>query len=101
MNPLAERTQRLFAAARRSAPAPPEVGAEPMPPPGFSTRVAAQWAANRPTDWLGIWDRVGTWGALAAAGICLAVFLWQRPSAAPAWAELVSAPAGELEGFSP
>ena len=101
MRPLPQRSQRLFAAARRARAVPAESGPAPMPPPGFATRVVARWAANRPDDWLGVWDRVGTWGAVAAAAVCLAVFLWQRPPAAPAWADLVSAPASALEDFAP
>ena len=72
-----EPLRKLIQAARKAhapAPRPPE-----MPAPfGFSTRVAACWAAagGKP-NWAEHWERLCWWGASASVAVCLFAFVNQ------------------------
>jgi hypothetical protein len=78
-----EPLRKLIGAACKAqplAPAPTDMTA----PFGFSTRVAARWAAARgrssPVD---AWERLSWWGAGASVALCLLVFVGQSSQPDP------------------
>lgn len=93
-----ESLRKLIRAARKApprAPAPPDSPA----PFGFSTRVAARWAASRGHAGLAdSWERLCWWGASASVAVCLLAFVNQslQPESNP-FDALIEAPADVLE----
>ena len=71
-----ESLRKLIEAARKAQalPSPPESSA----PFGFSTRVAARWAAlPRRSGLADAWERLCWWGASASVAVCLLTFASQ------------------------
>lgn len=90
MNREKQRLQRLLERARRERPSPETTPSAPQPPPGFVTRVAAQWAHSRDDRPLAdAWERLSWVGSACAAVICLATILYQHQAAAPTGLDLL------------
>lgn len=85
MKPSGERFDRLMALARKAegarAGVKPEES-EPLPL-GFSTRVAAMWAARPAADEWDLWDRVSRWGLGLALAVCVVAFLFRGSEPEP------------------
>jgi hypothetical protein len=92
-----ESLRKLIETARRAPPAPAPL--DSTVPFGFSTRVAARWAAGqgnaRRAD---VWERLCWWGAGASVVVCLSAFAGQslQPEPDP-FDTLMEAPADVLE----
>lgn len=72
-----ESLRKLIQAARK-APMPTEAPPVSTAPFGFSTRVAARWAALPKRSGLAdIWERLCWWGASASVAVCLTAFVSQ------------------------
>lgn len=68
-------------------------------PLGFSTRVAARWAAERPARG-NLWERLCWFGAAASIAICFGASMYQSSLPEPtAFDELIDAPMIETEMF--
>lgn len=92
-----EPLRKLIQAARKAhaGPAPAETPA----PFGFSTRVAARWAAARgKSNWAEHWERLSWWGASASVAVCLFAFVNQslQPEPNP-FDALIESPADSLD----
>ncbi|HEX2750852.1 MAG TPA: hypothetical protein VHM91_22795 [Verrucomicrobiales bacterium] len=97
MKPPAEITPwDRAAAARRTvlAARPPE---EDLPPPGFSTRLAARWAELRKNEQFRLWSR---WSLRAALGGLLTAGIMALLSAPSSSGGGMTAPEIELPSFS-
>lgn len=74
MNSEKERLTKILDLARKARPAE----AQSIPdaaPPGFATRVVAQWALGPGQGSAAdVWERVSWWGSGVAAAACLIVF---------------------------
>lgn len=93
-----ESLRKLIQAARK-APMPTEAPPVSTAPFGFSTRVAARWAALPKRSGLAdIWERLCWWGAGASVAVCLLAFAGQslQPEPDP-FDALMEAPADVLE----
>lgn len=92
MTPNPPSLDRLLALARRGRPTPTDAESKPVPPPGFTTRVAARWAAGgvpiapSPAD---LWERLAWWGSGVAVATCLIVLATQATRPAPSTVELL------------
>ncbi len=86
-----QRLARLVAMARAGRPAEAGVDRTPLrPPPGFATRVAAQWAAGgRGLSSAEAWERLSWWGTGLAAAACLLVVVFYQPAPEPTGFELL------------
>jgi hypothetical protein len=72
-----ESLRKLIEAARR-APAVTPIPSDSPAPLGFSTRLAARWAAERAhSGWADAWERLSWWGAGASVAVCLFAFVNQ------------------------
>ena len=75
MNANKQTLQKLILAARK-AHTPQAPLATQEAPLGFSTRVAAHWAATRErSSWGDLWERLCWWGASASLAVCLLAFV--------------------------
>ena len=89
MNTEKQRLERLLALARKGQPAPMEPAAN-EPPFGFSTRVAARWAASpRHSAAADVWERLSWWGSGLAAAACLLVLTFHQPAPEPTGFDLL------------
>ena len=69
--------RKLIKAARKGSTPAQEPSVSPAPF-GFSTRVAAQWAAGRGRSGLAdAWERLCWWGASASVALCVMAFVSQ------------------------
>ena len=97
-----ESLRKLIQAARQApspAPAPAPAPPDSPGPFGFSTRVAARWAAGQGRSGRAdVWERLCWWGASASVAVCLLAFVNQslQPEANP-FDELIEAPSEVLE----
>jgi len=84
------------ATARREALAG-QPAAEELPPPGFSTRIAARWAELRQNEQFRLWSR---WSLRAALGGLLTAAIVALFSTPPVSGDPLRAPEIELPAFS-
>ena len=71
-----ESLRKLIRAARKAQAQP--IPSDSPVPFGFSTRVAARWAAARGrSGWADAWERLSWWGAGVSVAVCLMAFVNQ------------------------
>jgi hypothetical protein len=85
------------AAAARRAVMAAQPAADEMPPPGFSTRIAARWAEVRQNEQFRLWSR---WSLRAALGGLLTAAVMALLSTPPTTGSPLTAPEIELPSFS-
>lgn len=86
-----QRLAHLVAMARKGRPNSTDGdGSMLRPPPGFATRVAAQWAAGgRGLTSAEVWERLSWWGTGVAAAACLLVVVMHQPTPEPTGFDLL------------
>jgi hypothetical protein len=97
MNPSSEPTiwDRAAAARREALAGQPAI--EEVPPPGFSTRIAARWAELRQNEQFRLWSR---WSLRAALGGLLTAAVMALLSSPQTSGNPLRAPEIELPVFS-
>jgi hypothetical protein len=97
MNPPSDRTawDRAATARRDALAALPPV--DELPPPGFSTRIAARWSELRQNEQFRLWSR---WSLRAAIGGLLTAAIVALFSSPPVPEGPLRAPEIDLPSFS-
>jgi hypothetical protein len=83
MNPEQQRLQRLLERARKGRPSQ-DRSDDPCPPPGFTTRIAARWAApGKLRSGADAWELLARWGSAGAAVVCILTLVYQHQVGTP------------------